>query len=47
MSSCLCLMHSNLTPKLLKQPTTMCGDKIDNEISEDKSYTLVKSNTNI
>jgi len=47
MSSCLYLMHSNLARKLLKQTTTMCGHKIDNEISGDKSYTLIKSNTNI
>jgi hypothetical protein len=47
MFSCLCLIHSNLACKLLKQPSTMFGHKIDNEISGDKSYTLVKSNTNI
>lgn len=47
MFSCLCLIDSNLACKLLKQPTTMCAHKIDDEISEDKFYTSVEDNTNI
>jgi hypothetical protein len=47
MFSYLCLMHSNLAYKLLKQPTTICDYKIDDEVSGDKSYTSIKNNTNI
>jgi len=47
MLSCLCVIHSNLTCKLLKQPTTMCAHEIDDEISGHKSYTSIESNTNI